>query len=83
MYHTERDPFSGKKLFVEKEAVGRERQKIFWLRKKAGSGMEIADFSIATETPLNKCFRATNQEDGSWVRIKTSKRKPRRNLPKR
>ena len=27
MYHTERDPFSGKRLFVEKTAAGRERQK--------------------------------------------------------
>ena len=34
MYHTERDPFSGKKLFVEKEAVGRERQKKILVAKK-------------------------------------------------
>jgi hypothetical protein len=34
MYHTERDPFSGKKLFVEKEVIGRERQKKILVAKK-------------------------------------------------
>ena len=34
MYHTGRDPFSGERLFVEKTAAGRERQKKILVAKK-------------------------------------------------
>ncbi len=71
MYHTERDPFRGKKLFVEKTAAGRELQKKILVAKKTH-----LRYGISGHTQ-------TTKEEGSWVRIKTSKRKPRKNLPKR
>ena len=38
MYHTGRDPFRGKRLFVEKTAAGRERQKNILVAKKGRIG---------------------------------------------
>lgn len=71
MYQTGRDPFSGRTLFVERTAAGRERQKKILVAKKG---------LLRYETPqLNQ----TTKEEESWVRTKTSKKKPRRNLPKR
>jgi len=71
MYHTKRDPFSGRTLFVEKTAAGRERQKKILVAKKG-----LLRYGIPQ---LNQ----TTKEEESWVRTKTSKKKPRRNLPKR
>ncbi|MBM4313007.1 MAG: YgiQ family radical SAM protein [Deltaproteobacteria bacterium] len=71
MYHTGRDPFSGRTLFVEQTAAGRERQKKILVAKKG---------LLRYDTPqLNQ----TAKEEESWVKTKTSKKKPRRNLPKR
>ena len=72
MYHTERDPFRGRKLFVDKTASGRELQKKILVAKKAH-----LRYGICGNTQTTK-----KEEEGSWVRIKTSKKKPRRNLPK-
>ena len=71
MYHTKRDPFSGRTLFVEQSAAGRERQKKILVAKKGLLRYEISQLNQATK------------EEESWVRTKTSKKKPRRNLPKR
>jgi uncharacterized radical SAM protein YgiQ len=71
MYFTERDPFSGRKLFVEKTAAGRERQKKILVAKKSHLMYGISG------------HKQTTKEEGSWVRTKTLRRKPRRNLPKR
>jgi uncharacterized radical SAM protein YgiQ len=71
MYHIGRDPFSGKALFVEQTAAGRERQKKILVAKKGLLRYEIPR--------LNE----TTKEEESWVRTRTSKKKPRRNLPKR
>jgi uncharacterized radical SAM protein YgiQ len=71
MYHTKRDPFSGRTLFVEQTAAGRERQKKILVAKKG-----LLRYGIPQ---LNQ----TTKEEESWVRTRTSKKKPRRNLPKR
>jgi len=44
MYHTERDPFSGKGLFVEKTAAGRERQKKILVAKTRRFGYGMPEF---------------------------------------
>ena len=36
MYYTEMDPFSGKKIFVEKDTAGKERQKNILVERKRG-----------------------------------------------
>lgn len=69
MYHTRSDPFSGKRLFVEQTAAGRERQKKILIAKKGHLG-----YGILGRKPATK-------EEGPWVRTKTSRRKPKRNLP--
>jgi uncharacterized radical SAM protein YgiQ len=71
MYHTKRDPFSGRALFVEETAAGRERQKKILVAKKGLLRYEMRG--------LNQ----TTKEEASWVRTRTLKKKPRRNLPKR
>lgn len=71
MYHTKRDPFSGRALFVEQTIAGRERQKKILIAKKG-----LLRYGISQ---LNQ----TTKEEESWVRTRTSKKKPRRNLPKR
>jgi uncharacterized radical SAM protein YgiQ len=71
MYHTGRNPFSGKALFVEQSDAGRERQKKILVAKKGFLRYEIPR--------LNQ----TTKEEESWVRTRTLKKKPRRNLPKR
>jgi uncharacterized radical SAM protein YgiQ len=71
MYHTGRDPFSGRTLFVEQTAAGRERQKKILVAKKG---------LLRYDTPH---INQTAKEEESWVKTKTSKKKPRRNLPKR
>jgi radical SAM superfamily enzyme YgiQ (UPF0313 family) len=71
MYHTGRDPWSGRRLFVEKTAVGRELQKKILVAKTDRFGYEDSD-------------RKSIQREGiSWVKTKTLKKKPRRNLPRR
>jgi uncharacterized radical SAM protein YgiQ len=71
MYHTQRDPFSGKRLFVEQTAAGRERQKKILIAKTG-----VLRYGTSGR-------RSTPKEGGTWARTKTSKRKPRRNLPNR
>jgi radical SAM superfamily enzyme YgiQ (UPF0313 family) len=71
MYHTKRDPFSGRTLFVEQTAAGRELQKKILVAKKG-----LLRYGIPG---LNQ----TTKEEESWVRTRTSKKKPRRSLPKR
>jgi radical SAM superfamily enzyme YgiQ (UPF0313 family) len=71
MYHTERDPFCGKRIFVEKTAAGRERQKKILVAKTG-----LLRYGL-------RGSQQTKKEVGSWARTKTSKKKPRRNLPKR
>ena len=71
MYHTKRDPFSGRTLFVEQTAAGREYQKKILVAKKS-----LLRYEIRGLNPVTK-------EEESWVRTRTSKRKPRRSLPKR
>jgi len=71
MYHTQKDPFSRKGLFVEKTAAGRERQKKILVAKKSLLRYEVFH--------LNQ----TTKEEESWARTRTSKKRPRRNLPKR
>jgi uncharacterized radical SAM protein YgiQ len=70
MYHTERDPFRRRKIFVEKTTAGRERQKKILIAKKG-----LLRYGISGH-------KQTTKEDGSWARTKTSKRKPRKNPPK-
>jgi len=71
MYATERDPFTSRRIFVEKTAAGRERQKQILVVKK---------------TPL-KYGHPTGptivKEETSWPKTKTSRRKPRRSPPRR
>jgi uncharacterized radical SAM protein YgiQ len=71
MYHTKRDPFSKRALFVEETAAGRERQKKILVAKKGLLRYEMPG--------LNQ----TTKEEASWVRTRTLKKKPRKNLPKR
>jgi uncharacterized radical SAM protein YgiQ len=71
MYHTKRDPFSKRTLFVEQTAAGRERQKKILVAKKGLLRSGIPRFNLTTK------------EEESWVRTRTLKKKPRRNLPKR
>jgi len=71
MYHTKREPFSGRTLFVEETSAGRERQKKILVAKKGLLGYGISQRN------------QTTKEEESWVRTRTSKKKPRRNLPKR
>ncbi len=70
MYYTGRDPFSGKALFVEKTAAGRERQKKILIAKTGILGYE------------NSKYASTTKEGSTWARTKTSRRNPRRSLPK-
>lgn len=71
MYHTGCDPFSGKRLFVERTAAGRERQKKILIAKNGHLG-----YGFSGRKPAMK-------EEEPWVRTKTSRRKPRRNPPSR
>ena len=71
MYYTKRDPFSKRTLFVEQTAAGRERQKKILVVKKG-----LLRYGILG---LNQ----TTKEEESWVRTRTLKKKPRRNLLKR
>ncbi|MEW6335245.1 MAG: YgiQ family radical SAM protein, partial [Thermodesulfobacteriota bacterium] len=71
MYHTKRDPFSNRPLFVEQSAAGRERQKKILIAKKG----RLA-YGISQRNP-------TTKKEASWARTRTSKKKPRKNLPKR
>lgn len=71
MYHTKRDPFSGRALFVEQTAAGRERQKKILVAKK-----NLLRYGISQGNQ-------TSKEKESWARTRTSKKRPRRNLPKR
>ena len=71
MYHTGRDPRTGKKLFVEKTAAGRERQKKILVAKTERFGYG------------NDGRQQFKREGISWEKTKTSKKTPRKNLPKR
>jgi radical SAM superfamily enzyme YgiQ (UPF0313 family) len=71
MYCTERNPLSGKKIFVEKTAAGRELQKQILVVKKTRFGYgKSKDYQ-------------TTEENKSWAKTRTSKKKPRKSLPKR
>ena len=69
MYHTGRDPWSGKRLFVEKTEAGRELQKKILVVKNSRLGYEDGAKKI-------------KKEGKSWEKTRTSKKIPRRNLPK-
>ena len=72
MYYTGKDPFSGRKIFVEKTAAGRERQKKILVAKN--------DLLRYVNSGLKPAIK---KEERSWVRIRTSKRIPRKSPPKR
>jgi uncharacterized radical SAM protein YgiQ len=69
MYHTERDPFSRRKLFVEKTAAGRESQKKILVAKKA-----LLRYGLTERTQT--------KGEGLWVRTKMLKKRVRKNPPK-
>ncbi len=71
MYHTGRDPWSGRKLFVEKTASGRELQKKILVAKMGCFGYESGE------------PQQIEREGKSWAKTRTSKKIPRKNLPKR
>ena len=71
MYYTGRNPLSGRWLFVEKTAVGRELQKQILVVKNSRFG-----YGKSKE-------HQTKEEKISWAKTRTSRRKPRRSLPKR
>ena len=66
-----RDPVSGKRLFVEKTAAGRELQKKILVVKNGR-------FMYG-----NSGHQQIKQEGKSWARTRTSRKIPKRNLPKR
>ena len=71
MYYTGRDFRTGKRLFVEKTAAGRELQKKILVAKTPGFG-------------YGGRIRQTPKREGkSWEKTRMSKRIPRKNLPKR
>ena len=71
MYHTGRDPWSGRRLFVEKTAAGRERQKKILVAKNGRFGYGSGE------------HRQITREENPWAKTRTSKKTPRKNLPKR
>jgi uncharacterized radical SAM protein YgiQ len=71
MYHTGRDPWSGRSLFVEKTAAGRERQKKILVAKNGR-------FRYG-----NTAQQQITREGNSWAKTRTLKKTPRKNLPKR
>lgn len=71
MYHTGRDPWSGRRLFVEKTAAGRELQKKILVAKNGRFGY------------VNREHRQITREENPWAKTRTSKKTPRKNLPKR
>jgi len=71
MYHTGRDPWSGRRLFVEKTATGRELQKKILVAKKGR-------FRYGS-----RGHRQITREENSWAKTRTLKKTPRKNLPKR
>jgi len=70
MYCSGRDPVSGKRLFVEKTAAGRELQKKILVVKNKR-------FMYG-----NSGHQQIKQEGKSWVKTRTSRKTLRRNLPK-
>jgi len=71
MYHTGRDPWSGRRLFVEKTAAGRELQKKILVAKNGR-------FRYG-----NTAQQQITREVNSWAKTRTLKKIPRKNLPKR
>lgn len=71
MYHTGKDPFSNQRLFVEKTAAGRERQKKILVAKKA-----LLRYGISGH-------KQSTKEERPWVKTRTSRRKPRKSPPNR
>jgi len=71
MYHTGRDPWSGRRIFVEKTAAGRELQKKILVAKNGRFRYEGDE------------RQQIKREGKSWAKTKTLKKIPRRNLPKR
>jgi uncharacterized radical SAM protein YgiQ len=71
MYCTERNPLTGGRLFVEKTAAGRELQKQILVEKNSRFG-----YGKSTD-------HQTAKGGESWAKTRTSKRKPRKSLPKR
>ena len=70
MYATGRDPFTSRRIFVEKTAKGRERQKQILVVKK-----ESLKYGRQTEP-------TTKKEGKAWPKTRTSRKKPKRNPPK-
>jgi uncharacterized radical SAM protein YgiQ len=71
MYCTGRNPLTGRKIFVEKTGPGRELQKQILVEKNVRFGYgKPTDYQ-------------TTQEGKSWPRTRTSRKKPRKNPPKR
>ena len=71
MYHTGRDPWSKRRLFVEKSAAGRELQKKILVAKTSRFRYESTE-----RQPITR-------EGKSWEKIRTLKKISRKNLPKR
>ncbi len=71
MYCTERNPLTGRSLFVEKTVAGRELQKQILVVKNSR-------FKYG-----NPKDHQTTKENKSWAKTRTSKKKTRKSLPKR
>ena len=71
MYCTERNPLTGRSLFVEKTAASRELQKQILVVKNSR-------FKYG-----NPKDHQTTKENKSWAKTRTSKKKTRKSLPKR
>ncbi len=71
MYATGRDPFTSRRLFVERTAAGRQRQKQILVVKK-----DPLKYGRHTESTMKK-------EGQPWPKTRTSRKKPKRNPPKR
>jgi len=71
MYHTGRDPWSGKRLFVEKTAAGRETQKKILIAETGRFGYENAENQLIKRRGM------------SWAKTRTLKKTRRKNLPRR
>ena len=70
MYHTGRDPWNGRRIFVEKTATGRDLQKKILVAKNGR-------FRYGSTV-----HQQITREGNSWAKTRTLKKIPRKNLPK-
>lgn len=70
MYHIGRDPWSGRRLYVEKTAAGREFQKKILVAKNDRFRYE------------NNAQRQITREENPWAKTRTLKKTPRKSLLK-